>query len=74
MQLWNAENPQLYTLILRTENEVIMQKIGFRKAEVKDGVFYFNNQPIKFKGVNRHDSDPKTGYAISYAQALKIYS
>ena len=71
VQLWNAENPQLYTLILRTENEVIMQKIGFRKAEVKDGVFYFNNQPIKFKGVNRHDSDPKTGYAISYAQALK---
>ncbi len=71
VQLWNAENPQLYTLILRTENEVIVQKIGFRKAEVKDGVLYFNNQPIKFKGVNRHDSDPKTGYAISYAQALK---
>lgn len=71
VQLWNAENPQLYTLILRTENEVIVQKIGFRKAEVKDGVFYFNHQPIKFKGVNRHDSDPKTGYAISYAQALK---
>ena len=71
VQLWNVENPQLYTLILRTENEVIVQKIGFRKAEVKDGVFYFNHQPIKFKGVNRHDSDPKTGYAISYAQALK---
>ena len=69
--LWNAENPQLYTLILRDGDEVIVQKIGFRKAEVKDGVFYFNNQPIKFKGVNRHDSDPKTGYAISYAQALK---
>ncbi|WP_456070108.1 glycoside hydrolase family 2 TIM barrel-domain containing protein [Haemophilus paraphrohaemolyticus] len=69
--LWNAENPQLYTLILRDGDEVIVQKIGFRKAEVKEGVFYFNNQPIKFKGVNRHDSDPKTGYAISYAQALK---
>ncbi|MBS6009953.1 MAG: DUF4981 domain-containing protein [Haemophilus parahaemolyticus] len=71
VQLWNAENPQLYTLILRSENEIIVQKIGFRKAEIKEGVFYFNNQPIKFKGVNRHDSDPKTGYAISYAQALK---
>ncbi|VEI44794.1 beta-galactosidase/beta-glucuronidase [Actinobacillus equuli] len=71
IQLWNAENPQLYTLILRTAEEVIVQKIGFRKVEIKDGILLFNQQPIKFKGVNRHDSDPKTGYAISYAQAHK---
>lgn len=71
IQLWNAEQPQLYTLVLRYADEVIVQKIGFRKAEVKEGIFYFNGQPIKFRGVNRHDSDPKTGYTISYAQALK---
>ncbi|EFM96432.1 glycoside hydrolase family 2 TIM barrel-domain containing protein [Actinobacillus pleuropneumoniae] len=71
IQLWNAENPQLYTLILRTAEEVIVQKIGFRKVEIKGGILLFNQQPIKFKGVNRHDSDPKTGYAISYAQAHK---
>ncbi|MCK3658978.1 beta-galactosidase [Pasteurellaceae bacterium Pebbles2] len=71
VQLWNAENPQLYTLILRYGEEIIVQPFGFRKIEVKNGVLLFNHQPIKFKGVNRHDSDPKTGYAISYAQAKK---
>lgn len=70
VQLCQAENPLLYTLILRDNDEVIVQKIGFRKIEVKEGVLLLNGQPIKFKGVNRHDSDPKTGYTISYAQAL----
>lgn len=70
VQLWQAENPLLYTLILRDNDEVIVQKIGFRKIEVKEGVLLLNGQLIKFKGVNRHDSDPKTGYTISYAQAL----
>lgn len=69
-RLWNAENPALYTLVLNTKEEIITQKIGFRKVEVKNGVLLLNNQPIKFKGVNRHDSDPKTGYAISVAQAV----
>lgn len=68
--LWNAENPALYTVILSSGEEVITQKIGFRKIEIKDGVLLLNHQPIKFKGVNRHDSDPKTGYAISLEQAI----
>lgn len=68
--LWNAENPQLYTLIFRYGEEVICQKIGFRKIEVRDGVLLLNHQPIKFYGVNRHDSDPATGYVISRQQAL----
>ncbi len=37
---------------------------------MENGVLLFNNAPIKFKGVNRHDSDPKTGYSISREQAL----
>ncbi len=69
-QLWNAENPALYTLVFHTEDETITQKVGFRKVEIKNGVLLLNQQPIKFKGVNRHDSDPKTGYAISVAQAM----
>ncbi|WP_273393926.1 glycoside hydrolase family 2 TIM barrel-domain containing protein [Actinobacillus porcinus] len=68
--LWNAENPQLYRLTMASGNEVIEQKIGFRKIEVDNGVLKFNGQAIKFKGVNRHDSDPATGYAISREQAL----
>ncbi|TCP91221.1 beta-galactosidase [Cricetibacter osteomyelitidis] len=70
VQLWNAESPKLYTLLFRYGSEVICQKIGFRHIEVKNGVLLFNNQPIKFKGVNRHDSDPQTGYAITREQAI----
>lgn len=69
--LWNAENPQCYTLVFRYGTEVICQKIGLRKIEVKNGVMLFNGEAIKFKGVNRHDSDPKTGYVISREQALQ---
>lgn len=70
-QLWHAETPRLYTLILQYGSEVICQKVGLRHIEVKDGVMLFNGQAIKFKGVNRHDSDPKTGYVISREQALQ---
>ncbi|OOH89661.1 beta-galactosidase [Pasteurellaceae bacterium 15-036681] len=69
--LWNAEQPELYTLQMRYGEEVIEQKVGFRRIEVKDGVLLLNNAPIKFRGVNRHDSDIQTGYAISHAQALR---
>ncbi|QLB17009.1 beta-galactosidase [Mannheimia varigena] len=68
--LWNAEDPKLYTLQLSYQNEIIEQKIGFRQIRVENGVLLFNNKPIKFKGVNRHDSDPVTGYAIGREQAL----
>ncbi|HCA34543.1 MAG TPA: beta-galactosidase [Lachnospiraceae bacterium] len=67
---WNAEEPDQYTLVLTCPEEVIAQKIGFRKIEVKDGVVLLNGQKIKFRGVNRHDSDPFTGYTISKDQAL----
>lgn len=69
--LWNAEQPRLYTLILETEEEKIIQKVGIRKIEIKDNIIYINNVAVKFKGVNRHDSDPYTGYTISREQALK---
>lgn len=69
--LWNAEQPYLYTLTLITENEIIYQKIGIRSVEIKDDIIYLNGAKIKFKGTNRHDSDPVTGYTISKEQALK---
>ena len=58
-ELWNTENPYLYKLILETENEVIVDHIALRKIEIKDQ---------KFRGVNRHDSDPVTGFTISVEQ------
>mgnify|MGYP005915656953 FL=1 len=67
-ELWNTENPYLYKLILETENEVIVDHIALRKIEIKDQVIYLNEQKIKFRGVNRHDSDPVTGFTISPEQ------
>lgn len=67
-ELWNTENPYLYKLILETENEVIVDHIALRKIEIKDQVIYLNGQKIKFRGVNRHDSDPVTGFTISVEQ------
>ncbi len=69
--LWNAEHPYLYTLILSTEDEVIYQKVGIRCIDIKDDVVYINGVKVKFKGTNRHDSDPVTGYTISKEQALR---
>ena len=67
-ELWNTENPYLYKMILETENEVIVDHIALRKIEIKDQVIYLNGQKIKFRGVNRHDSDPVTGFTISLEQ------
>jgi len=63
-QLWSAEVPELYELYLCHGEEVICFRPGFRKIEVKDSVILFNGKPIKFKGVNRHDSHPELGHTI----------
>jgi beta-galactosidase len=68
--LWNAERPALYTLLLESEGECIAQKIGIREIAIRGGIVELNGSPIRFKGVNRHDSDPVTGCAISREQAL----
>lgn len=69
-ELWNAENPYLYSLKLIAEDEVLTQGVGIWKVEINNGVVYFNGQNIKILGVNRHDSDPVTGYTISPEQAM----
>ena len=66
--LWNAESPNLYTLILKTPGETITEKVGFRRVCVEDGVLFLNDSPIKFRGVNRHESDPVTGSAVTREQ------
>ena len=70
-KLWNPEAPYLYSAEIICGQECIWEKIGFRKIEIKDAVVYLNGAPIKMRGVNRHDSDPETGYTISREQAEK---
>lgn len=70
-QLWNPEMPYLYTIVMETEHEVITDRIGIREIHIADSVVYFNGIPIKFRGVNRHDSDPITGFTIGIEQMKK---
>lgn len=68
--LWNAEEPYQYTLKLRTPEEILVQKVGIRTISIKDGVVLINERPVKFKGVNRHDSSPYTGAVVSRVDAM----
>ena len=68
---WSAEIPTLYQLILKSYHndkltEVIPLNVGFRKVEMKDGLLLFNGKAIKFKGANRHEMDPETGYVLTH--------
>ena len=65
---WNAETPWLYVALIKCADEVIAQEVGISRIEVKDKTILFNGVKIKLKGVNRHDSDPFTGYTISPEQ------
>lgn len=70
-ELWNAEEPQLYALHIHAGAEVLQFRIGFRKVEVRDGVFRVNGKAVKLKGVNRHDSHPSLGQTIPLNHMIK---
>jgi len=76
-KLWSAEQPNLYDIRLTLLNErkqatqYISRKIGFRSTEYKEGNFLVNGQAVLFKGVNRHEHDPKTGHVISRESMLE---
>lgn len=70
-RLWTAETPALYTLIIEAEGEAICQRVGIRTVRAEGGVVLLNGKPIKFRGVNRHDSDPVTGFTISREQMIR---
>lgn len=72
--LWSPEDPYLYLLAIETAGETIVDRIGIRQIEIKDRIVYLNGMPIKFRGVNRHDSDPVTGFTIGIDQMKKDLS
>ncbi|MBR5289209.1 MAG: beta-galactosidase [Clostridia bacterium] len=70
-QLWSAESPYLYTLVIRCGGEWIVDEVGVREIHVENGVIMLNGQNIKFRGVNRHDSDPLVGPAVGEKEMLR---
>ena len=69
--LWNAEKPFLYRLILETSQEVINERVGLRTVRVEDGKIILNGMPIKFNGVNRHESDPEYGAVTDFLRTIR---
>ena len=74
---WTAETPYLYTLHLSLQDslghvvERASSKVGFRSVEVKDGQVLVNGRPIRFRGVNRHEHDPRTARVMTEERMLQ---
>ncbi len=74
---WTAETPYLYTLNLQLQDSVgqvverVTGKVGFRSVEVKDGQVLVNGRPIRFRGVNRHEHDPRTARVMTEERMLQ---
>lgn len=78
-ELWSHETPNLYSILLSItiDGETFFQsfRFGFRKVEVRGNRLFLNNQPLKIRGVNRHDYDPDTGWTLTderYREDLSI--
>jgi beta-galactosidase/evolved beta-galactosidase subunit alpha len=74
---WSAEDPYLYTLTLTLVDaagktlEAIAQRVGFRQTEIKNGQLMVNGRKLIFRGVNRHEHDPRTGRTVSLERSLQ---
>lgn len=77
VELWSAEEPNLYDLELHITDdnsniiEVVKEKVGFRRFELKNKLMLINGEPISFRGVNRHEFDCNTGRVVSYEDTKK---
>lgn len=76
-KLWSAEAPELYDLLIEvldedgTVTEVIPQRVGFRRFEMKDSIMTLNGKRIVFKGVNRHEFSSLTGRNVSREELIQ---
>ncbi|MDD6264748.1 MAG: glycoside hydrolase family 2 TIM barrel-domain containing protein [Clostridia bacterium] len=71
VNLWSDEKPYLYILYLICNGEYLRFEVGFRKITVYRGCVLINDELVKCKGVNRHESDPENGYAVSTEHMLR---
>ena len=63
--LWSAESPYLYTLVLRCGDDIRMKRVGLKEQRVVGNKILVNGKPVKFKGVNRHETNPDNGRTVS---------
>ena len=70
-RMWSAEKPYLYTLVLRKGSDIRMKRVGFKEQKIVGHTFLVNGQPVKFKGVNRHETNPDNGRTVSLDDMLR---
>ncbi len=70
VRLWSAEKPYLYTLVLKKGADIRMKRVGFKEQRIEGHTFLVNGKPVKFKGVNRHETNPENGRAITLDDML----
>lgn len=74
---WTAETPYLYRLCLSLQDstgrivEQIHQSVGFRSVEIQGGQMLVNGMPVRLRGVNRHEHDPRLGRVMTEERMLQ---
>jgi beta-galactosidase/beta-glucuronidase len=68
---WNAEQPNLYTLLVYTDTEAARLKVGFRRVEIVKGELRLNGKRLMMRGINRHEFSPVNGRYASVEDTLK---
>ena len=71
VRLWSAEDPYLYTLVMKAGDDVRACRVGFKEVKIVGNAIVFNGKKIKFKGVNRHECSPENGRTVSMEEMLK---
>ncbi|MBR5457307.1 MAG: beta-galactosidase, partial [Kiritimatiellae bacterium] len=80
VNLWSAEKPYLYTLVMKSGSDIRAKKVGFKEQKVVGNKFYVNGKLVKLKGVNRHETDPENGRTVSLdlmirdIELMKLYN
>ena len=70
VRLWSAEDPYLYTLVVRKGEDIRARRIGFKEQKIVGNTFFVNGRAIKLKGVNRHETSPDNGRSVSLEEML----
>ena len=70
-RLWSAEKPYLYTLVVKKGGDIRARKVGFKEVRIAGNTILVNGMKVKFKGVNRHETNPDNGRTVSLADMLK---
>ena len=71
VDLWSAEKPVLYTLVVKKGSDIRRKRIGFKDQKIVGSVFYVNGKAIKFKGVNRHECNPDNARTVSVDDMIR---